>query len=847
MKKLDLSGEWIFSELGKDEKLVGHLPGTNYTDLIALGKIEDPFWEMNELKYTDLSKKDYEYSRSFILNAADLDADKIELVVSGLDTFTEIYLNDGLLAKTDNAHRTWRLDLHDRLLIGENSIRIIFWSPVDIIKKKNDQKPVFGAGLGAEGLSYMRKAQYNFGWDWGPNLSPIGIYGDIAIEFNSTAKLDDIRILQNHTSEGVELNVSAKAIRYNDKPLKAKVCIASPDGSNSESFETSVSDSFSGSINILKPELWWSNGLGPQPLYKVSVELLDSETRLDLWERKIGLRTIELDTAKDQWGNNFCFKVNGVPIFAKGADWIPSDSFITRTKEEELEFYIKAANTANMNMLRIWGGGYYESDSFYELCDQYGILVWQDFAFACAEYPLMDSGFLESVHLEVIDNIKRLRHHASLALWCGNNEIQLMQMAFRKKADAIKAHDDFFFSTLKNWTREYDSATPYWAGSPSSGKPARKANSFEYGDTHLWQVWHGMMPIEAFKKYPTRFCSEFGMESLPSMKTVRDFTDIEKPSLFDPVIMLHQKSKKGNEKILFYLLAKYRQPKEFEDFIYLSQIVQSETIRMATEIWRRDMHRSHGSLYWQFNDCWPVASWASIDYSKRYKALQYRARHFNKMVCVSANMEKRFADINVINDMPHDFEGTLIWKILDLDGKTINSGKTKAYVKKNSAKSVKMLVFNDILSGKNKNETVLVLELENNDGVIISTQSNLLIPDKDVLLKKPRYSKSVHIENNKAIITIGSDTLARYVCIDSDIIDTAFSDNYFDINGNSSYTVTAEVPAGFTAKDIENSLTVKSLADVTPIGSPFSDSLERLKLRFDKTNFITWLAFKLIM
>ncbi|MCG8480879.1 MAG: glycoside hydrolase family 2 protein, partial [Spirochaetales bacterium] len=367
---------------------------------------------------------------------------------------------------------------------------------------------------------------------------------------------------------------------------------------------------------------------------------------------RIGLRTLELDTARDEWGRNFRFVINGVPIFAKGANWIPSDSFIGRTTPEDLRYLLHSARETNMNMVRVWGGGYYGSDDFYDLCDELGLLVWQDFAFACSPYPLYDPQFRESVRCEVVDNVRRLRHHPSLALWCGSNEIDMMAMLWKRHKKIHRATREFFHDILPRWVGEEDAVTPYWPGSPSSGINRPKPNALHEGDTHLWQVWHGLMPIELFGKMPTRFCSEFGMESLPSRNAIAQFSADEDLSLFDPVMLAHQKSAGGNQKMLFYLLAKYRKPTSLDDFIYLSQIVQSETIREATEGWKRRIGRCNGALYWQLNDCWPVASWAGIDYSKTWKAVFYRSASVYRMISANLTREGGRVAIYLVNEYP---------------------------------------------------------------------------------------------------------------------------------------------------------------------------------------------------
>ncbi len=566
---------------------------------------------------------------------------------------------------------------------------------------------------------------------------------------------------------------------------------------------------------------------------------------MDTWEKKIGLRTVELDTSPDKWGHNFKFRVNGVPIFAKGADWIPSDSFVTRTSAEELEFYISSAKEANMNMLRVWGGGYYESDLFYDLCDKYGILVWQDFGFSCLPYPFHEEEFFENVRQEVADNVRRLRHHASLALWCGNNEIELVSGLWKKNKKLYQAELGFFHNVLPGWVEQADTVTPYWPGSPDSGTTDSKPNDLNNGDTHLWQVWHGMLPIKAFRKLPTRFCSGFGMESLPSMQTIRSFTDDSDLDIFKPALLAHQKSGGGNRKMLFYLLSKYRNPAAFEDFIYLSQLIQAETVRYATEQWRRNMGRCNGALYWQYNDCWPAVSWAGIDYGKQFKAVQYRAKYFNQMCCVSAEILNRRADIYVINEYPSAFTGTLKWELVDFHGNTIDSAEEKVNVQENGAGKIKSLSYKNILHGHKKNKAALILNLMDETG-ILSKQTCLLVPDKKAALEKPDIQSSLTVKGNTAVLTLKTDVFARYVYVDIDGVAAPLSDNYFDIEGGKSYCVTFTVPDDMSENVLKQGIRVHSLTDVKVKGSLLNDKRLRLAMRLNRQNFFSWLKIKFL-
>jgi len=849
MHKLDLAGTWQLQETGHTETISGELPGCNYLDLVNAGKIEDPFWGLNETTATKIAEKDFIYSRKFTIDDALLQEDLVELVIAGLDTLATLKLNGSEIARCENAHRIYHIPIKQQLIKGENELTLYFSSPLPYIRARNKENPLFAIGM-AENAAHIRKPQCHFGWDWGPNLAPVGIHGGIAIEGYSKARMTNLAIEQKHKDGQVELVVCIDCERFGDfsEALVLNYSLVGPDGKTQSKSVPLEKEHACFIIQVEQPKLWWCNGLGEQPLYNLSIDLVEARHEkepLNTLTRKIGLRTIRLDNYPDQWGRNFRFVVNDVPIFAKGGNWIPSDSFVTRTTREDLDFYIKSARNANMNMLRVWGGGYYESDTFYELCDEYGILIWQDLTYACAEYPLSDPDFLDNVKLEVIDNVRRLRHHASLALWCGNNEIKLMSMSFKKPRQ--KSHDDFFYNTLKEWVAAEDDQTPYWSSSPSSSAPEIKANSLNDGDTHLWHVWHGLQPLESFRNYPTRFCSEFGVESLPNMQTIRSFTDAEKPTIFDPVMQLHQKSVGGNEKMLFYVLSKYRNPSTLKSFIYLSQLIQSETVRMATEFWRRNSGRCNGAIYWQYNDCWPVASWAGIDYQKQFKAVQYRARHFNKMVCVSAEMHKNDADVSVINDLPSGFSGTLRWRLVDFSGNIINTQSQDVNIDKNRAVKIETIDFKQHLGVFNKQDAALILELLDASGKVISTQSNLLVADKEASLQKPNFKTGLSVDGEKASLSIQADTFTRFAYVEIEGVHTPLSDNFIDIEGGKTINLTFTMPKGVNVSDLQDKVNILSMADVDYTGTLLQDKLWRLKTRFTKNNLFFWFVFKFLI
>jgi beta-mannosidase len=818
---------------------------------MAAGLIPDPFWGRNEDEARKAADRDFEYSRTFTLSREDLGGE-LDLVISGLDTLARIKIHGREAGRGDNVFRLWRFSVKDLVREGENSITILFENPHPLMRQKQAARPMVSLGGTARGIAHIRKVQSHFGWDWGPCLPPAGISGAIGLE-SYGGRIEDCRIRQEHRGGAVTLHtaIRLRAPQSGEEgACRLEYSLEGPDGlagGGTLPFKgkTGTLD-IEFSIKVENPRLWWCNGLGDQPLYRFRAVVKGKEGIIDSVEKSLGLRTITLDRSPDGRGAAFRFVINGVPIFARGADWIPGDSFVTRA---DIRFYIESAKWANMNMLRVWGGGYYESDEFYRACDENGILVWQDFCFACSSYPFDDPEFLENLRQEVIDNVRRLRHHPSLALWSGNNENEILSALWKRRKDLYESNTNFYYDTLAAWVEEFDGTRPYWPGSPSSGERGRKANDLNFGDTHLWQVWHGLMPVEYFRKLPTRFCSEFGLESFPSMRALALFTEDPNPRISDPVMMGHQKSVGGNQKILFYLLAKYRSPANFKDMIYLSQLAQADAMAFATDHWRRNMAHCGGALYWQYNDCWPTASWAGIDYAKQYKALHYQARRFNQPVSLSNDYYRDRSEIYLANDLPGDFKGLLEWKLVDFYGASIDGGECAVAVPGSSARMILRLPYRENLKGTKKKAAALCLSLRRDEGDIVDRKNYLLVPDKFAALPRARIGVSCAIEGGRARITLRSDAYARHVYVEIEGIGAALSDNFFDIGGGEERLVTVplppeiqqEGPAAFARR-----VRVRSLADLESPGSLVSDSLRRFAMRFQRVNLITWFLFKFL-
>ena len=837
-KNFDLAGAWDMRvDLG--DSIPGHLPGSNYLALMDNG-MEDPFFGVNENSATEKGHHDHTFSRSFALSEEALSFPKLDFVGDGIDTVCDVRINGQTVGHTDNINRIWRFDIRSAVKAGENMIELVIRDPYAYMA--SEQANDLHLGKPGKEKAFIRKTPCHFGWDWGPKLAPSGVIRSIGLEAYES-RIKETRIYQNHQPGIVSLTLQVFPDQMADE-LSVNARITSPSGTIQELCLSRGEESFTGSLTVNDPQLWWVAGLGEQPLYTVDFVLSKGGIPADTIQKSIGLRTLELDTSKDKYGEQFRFVINGVPVFIRGADWIPSDSFITRFKREDMEFYIKATRDAGMNMLRVWGGGMYESEDFYDMCDRYGILVWQDFIFACEFYPFYRETFLNNVHEEVKDNVRRLRHRACLALWCGNNEIDALYPICRDK-ELLKSNKEFFYFTLKDWVSELDGTTPYWPGSPSSGHFDKGIQNFRKGrvsgDSHLWNIWHGMLPIESYRNYPTRFCSEFGMESMPSMKTIRRISPYSEPNLFDDVMLLHQKSGGGNSKIMYYLLQKYRRPKKFEDFVYLSQIVQSNAMSFATECWKRRIGMQNGATLWQLNDCWPVASWSIIDYYRQFKATMYHSRHYNKMLMISNDYYDNRSELYVINEYPRDFNGELRYEIKNFSGEVLCSGSDPVSLSGISSKRICKIPYQNISS----RDVYLKTTLWSGDE-LIDEKLYLLVPDKEASLPKVQIQHSTEIRDGKAIVTLRSDCFARYVYVDSELVWENWSDNYFDLEPGCEKVLSVELK-DISLEALESSLQIKSLTDVEPVGTQ-KDDRKYLKEMWKKdNNWATYYAYKLVM
>ncbi len=716
MKIQSLAGKWEFRQAGTQEWCPATVPGGVHTDLLALGQIPDPFVGDNEKRVQWVAEKDWEYSHRFAFNPDLLNRAQLWLVCDGLDTLATVFLNGTELGHAENMFRQYRWDVKSLLKNGENDLRIVFDSPVGYCTAKQAVRPMLGVSQAIPGGPYLRKAPCQFGWDWGPQLPPMGIWKDIRLEAFDGARIEDVSLSQQHTDGWVTVSARVAVQNFDNLPCSAVLTLVAPDG---QVFETSVavtpSNESTLKVDIPNPQLWWPNGYGAQPLYHVKVELRKSDLVLDERDYQLGLRTIELRQQPDEWGRSFTFVVNGLPIFAKGSNWIPADSFPTRITDASLEGLIRSAAETHQNMLRVWGGGFYEEERFYDLCDRYGILVWQEFIFSCSMYPLNDPAFLENVHTEVVENIRRLRHRASLALWCGNNEMEWGWVDWGWKGpeyqDMKDAYDRFFHHTLPEWCAAEDPNHSYWPSSPSSNTPFENPNGQQQGDAHYWDVWHGRKPFTSYRDQYPRFMSEFGFQALPPLATIRTYAEEADWNMTSYIMEMHQKNASGNSLMVGQMLDSFRLPKDFESLVYLSLVLQAEGIRYGVEHWRRHPKRVAGTLYWQLNDCWPVASWSSLDYFGRWKALHYAARRFYAPLLLSIEDQPTAQNVTITSDLREPWEGSVRWSLETLDGKVLQASEESVRVAPFAATPVCQLDFSSNLDDDSRREEVFIAEL----------------------------------------------------------------------------------------------------------------------------------------
>lgn len=788
----NLSSEnWTFNKQNDLQKNKAKIPGTIHTDLFENRLIPNPFLDTNEKDLQWIENENWEYETKFNLSKSELKNQNIDLIFEGLDTYATIYLNGKLLLEVDNIFRTWNKSVKNELQIGENHLKIIFKSASNLGKVEAKKLPYI---LPGDEKVFTRKAQYHYGWDWGPRFVTCGIYKPIKLHFWNDIQIENVRYEQDSLTD--ELALINFVISLNcEKSGNYKLNI----NSESKNFELQKGQNkIEFPYEIANPKRWWCNGLGEANLYNFQINIFKKKKIIDSKNLNIGLRTIELVQEKDDVGKSFYFKVNGKPVFMKGANYIPPDSFLPRVTDSTYNAIVKNAVAANMNMIRVWGGGVYAGDAFYEACDKNGILVWQDFMFACAMYP-SDEKFVENVKLEVIDNVNRLQNHPSIALWCGNNENDegWKNWGWQKQynysdsdSTAIwKGYEKLFHEVIPQTLESLVSKEKniYWPSSPSIGWGRKE--SLLQGDSHYWGVWWGMEPFEIYKKKVGRFMSEYGFQGMPSLETFSKFTNSENLNLHSEAVKAHQKHGTGYQTIQTYMERDYKIPTKFEDYIYVSQLLQAEGMKTAIEAHRRAKPYCMGTLFWQLNDCWPVTSWSSVDYFGNWKAFQYQAKRSFENILISVNEEENQYKIYIVNDEQNTIKEKLEVQLFDFNGKLLWDKVSEIKIEENTSK-----VYFQI--DKKEFEKFDLKKAVINARVNTSNQCNyFFVKPKDLSLEKP----TIQIKKiSDQTIVITTDKLAKNVFLSSEN-ETFFSDNYFDVLPNEKRIIQLSKPA----KDIK--------------------------------------------
>lgn len=815
-----LNENWQMCINGTEEFLPAAVPGSVYQDLLDNGRMEDPYYRDNELKALKIMDNDFTYITRFDVPEAILGRESVLLHFDGIDTIGDVFLNGTLLGCVKNMHRTWEFPVKELLLAAGNELKVVLHSPTRFIREAYEERPMEGSSDAMKGFPYLRKAHCMFGWDWGPRLPDAGIWRDVDLIGFDTARLGGVYLSQEHGDGRVSLKarIDVDVLKENhscrfgreEKELQGltwRMKVADPEGN--VVFEGLCPEE----AVIENPRLWWPNGYGSQPLYQVDVALLKEDRVLDTWSRRIGLRTMTVHRGKDEYGEQFAHEVNGVRIFAMGADYIPEDNILPRVKPERTYDLLKQARDANFNCIRVWGGGNYPYDGFWDACDELGLVVWEDFMFACAIYDLTEE-FEQDITAEFVDNIKRIRHHASLGLWCGNNEMEMFvqqgQWVTRpkEKSDYVKMYEYILPKVL----REYDPNTFYWPASPSSGGAFDEPNDENRGDVHYWDVWHGNKPITEYRKFFFRYVSEFGFQSFPSLKTVETFTEPEDRNIFSYVMEKHQRNQTANGKIMNYMEQTFLYPNDFDTTLYASQLLQAEAIRYGVEHFRRNRGRCMGTVIWQLNDCWPVASWASIDYCGRWKALHYYAKRFFAPVMLSCAEEgiltqdtnpnaepyevKKSIRLCVANETMEEQRLLVKWALRNSKSKILREGEEEVTA---APLSSVWLAEQDCMDADTYGDYVSYDCYR--DGQIISAGCVIFCAPKHYRFTDPELTVTAEGD----VLTVKSVAYARGVEITNEADDMLLDDNYFDMSaGERKIRILKGSPDGLKIRSVYN-------------------------------------------
>lgn len=819
---------WEFSQAGSNEWMSARVPGTVHQDLLDHGRLPDPFYGMNEQKVQWVEKEDWLYRTVFTVMADQLKSDAAWLTFEGLDTYADVYLNGSLLLKADNMFVGHKLAVKDVLREGENRLMIRFRSPVEETAPQWDTDgfnyPADNDHSEKRMSVYTRKAPYSYGWDWGIRLATSGIWRPVKLTFCNGAAIDDFFVRQQEVTEQVaKVDNQLEINNVTSTPKEAQVKVVYAYGEQADTLTRTVvlqpgKNSLSMPAWIEKPHLWMPNGWGDPALYTFTATVSVDGKEVASREEAIGLRSIRVVMEDDKDGKSFYFEVNGKPMFAKGSNYIPGDALLPNMTGERYARLFEDIRAANMNMVRVWGGGIYEDDRFYEEADRNGILVWQDFIFACTTYP-HDPTFLKRVSEEAVYNMRRLRNHASLAMWCGNNEIYegMRYWGWKDKYSPVvwkemtEGYDVLFRQLLPELVAANDPGRFYMHGSPYEANWGRP-ESWKIADSHNWGTWYGQKPFESLDTEIPRFMSEYGFQAFPEMKTIRMFASPEDYELESPVMNAHQKASIGNFLIKKTMALYYKVPEKFEDLIYAGLILQGQGMRHGIEAHRRHRPYCMGSLPWQLNDSWPVVSWSSIDYYGNWKAMHYQIRRAFAPVLVDAIKEGNNLSYYIMSDRLTDEELTLNLELMDFNGKVYRKQKVDGLLPANTSKLFYQEPVEQALAGRDSATTFMHMVVKSKKGEVLSDEIYYFAHPKDQLLPKTPLQWQVKQKKGYCEVTVKADKLARDIFIEVPVQGVRFSDNFFDLLPGQKKKVIITSPDGKSLDHLQ--VTVHQLSDV---------------------------------
>ena len=823
---------WKFRQARLTNWYPATVPGVVHTDLLQNKIIEDPFFRLNERGLQWIDKEDWVYETCFTLAADMMRKENMELVFEGLDTYADVYLNDECILKANNMFRRWSIPVRQYIREENNILKVYFHSPVKIDVPKWDALPYQypasndqseNGGLFNKKISiFARKAGYHYGWDWGPRLVTSGIWRPVYIRAWSDLRINDVFIEQKEVGAGRAV-IAGHVELDADKDMNG-VLVTITDEVTGRVLGEWQADLKRGTNRVTvdfvlhKPKLWWSNGLGEPFLYRFRTDIIAGGELLDSKTERVGIRSLKVVHQPDKDGHTFYIELNGRPVFAKGANYIPLDNFLPRVTPENYKRTILDAAGVNMNMLRVWGGGIYENDVFYDLCDEYGIMIWQDFMFACSMYPA-EGALLDNIHQEAVDNVKRLRNHACIALWCGNNECQDAWLGWGWKREIERQNKEYadkiwaqyrqqYHVTLPGVVREYAPGTFYWPSSPFAFEGEMSGTTD--GDRHYWSVWHGKAPISDYDSEKSRFFSEYGFQSFPEFESVKRYAPYpEDWDIRSEVMMSHQRGgDHANGLIETYLLNEYKKPRDFRAFLYMNHVLQGDAIKTAIESHRRQMPYNMGTLFWQHNDCWPVASWASRDYYGRWKAQHYYVRKAYDDILISSVVEGDDLKVYAVSDRLENTSGRLQLQVCQFDGTVVHHWGKSVGISGNDSRVCFSAPLAKLLEGANRGTVYVRVDYTDKSGRVYHN-NYCLGKQKDMDYPKVDLQTEVRSIEGGYEVTVSADKFARAVCLSVADNESVYSDNYFDVQPKSSVQV--QVRTRLSAEAFNGSLRLTCL------------------------------------